>query len=65
MRPGGQRASYHLESMIGLYHLANPGLAKWLGQNDDVPHRAREDAERLMRAFAYGMRRRPERIVLP
>ena len=62
---GNLRASYHLESMIGLYHLANPGLVKWLGENADVPHRARQDAERLMRAFAYGMKRRPPRVVQP
>ncbi len=62
---GAAKPSFHLESMMRLHRWGQPGLARWLRENRHVPHRAREDALRLMRAFAYGMKRRPRRVVLP
>ena len=62
---GNTKPTFQLDSIVKLCHWGNPGMARWLDVNDEVEHRAGEDAIRLMRAFAHGLRRRPERVVLP
>jgi hypothetical protein len=56
----GLKRDFRLLPMDKLPTLDGARMVRWLKSNKDVLHRAGADALRLMRAYAYSLKQRPE-----